>query len=223
MLPREAFWADGSQSPGGIHEPQPINARLIPGYNPPRPFLLAPSPVPVVAAVGPAASAAPLVWGPVAPWRPWLPPVAFTEDVSLRGCVRTPRRRPAHFRLATGEGGLGRAARSGPRRLRPSSRGGAGAWGRVWGRCVGVHSPEGAGGPRGGGPAAPRLPGFVRDLAGRAESRAPGAAFPPLPSAVDGASGWRAALETCRTRPLTLLLCEFQIVGLGPFPGSLEP
>lgn len=46
-------------------------------------------------------------WGSARPWRCPLPPVAFTEDESLRSCVPTPSRPRAHFHLATGEGGEG--------------------------------------------------------------------------------------------------------------------
>lgn len=84
----------------------------------------------------------------------------------------TLRNPPAQFHLATGEGGLGAARPCGAASLQPGGRGRVFAFWRVR-----VAADGGAGGPWGGDSVAPRLPGFARGGAGRAEW--PGSLPPP--------------------------------------------
>lgn len=92
MLPREAFCSYTSQSAKGIHEPRPINTRLIARSRPRQTFLSGPPfLVPVVAALAAATSIAVRALGTGPYWHRWFFPIAFTEDEFLRDCVLTPR------------------------------------------------------------------------------------------------------------------------------------
>lgn len=196
-MPREAFWAGSSQSSRGIHELQPISTCLIPEYRPRRPFLPTPFPVPVDAAVAAAALRADLRLWTAPLWRSWVSSVSFTENESLRCCVSTPRRPPAQFHLATGEGGIG-AARppSGLRRPRPIAPGTVGE-SSLSGGCGWSRTPVAE---VGRGEGTPRRRCARRRGAGRA-ARVPAAAAPPPPSANEWPVGTTCYVAVLRDTP----------------------
>lgn len=193
--PREAFWANPREAATGPSQSAPA---LFPGPTRPGLFSLPPSAVPVVAAVGPAACAAPAVRGLPARWRPRVPPAAFTEDVSLRGRVRTPRRPPARFHLATGEGGS-------PPRAQRAQMAASRQPGWREGRATGRRSLPGGCGRAGRGEGARRRP----DCRASAETLRGGrraglrSRLPAAARRGEWCGGRRAALETCPARPLT--------------------